>query len=182
MSRKYKIRNQEELYFVNFATINWIDLFTREEYNKILLSSLKFCQNAKGLEVCAWCIMTNHLHLIIGTNDKPIQNILRDFKSFTSTQLRNEININLQESRKEWIKWMMERASRTNSNNNDWQLWQQHNHPIELSTNELMDQKLNYIHENPVKAGFVAEPHHWKYSSATDYSGGKGLLNINFID
>jgi len=181
MSRKYKIRNQEELYFVSFATINWIDLFTRQDYNKILLASLRYCQNEKGLEVYAWCIMTNHLHLIIGTNDKPIQDILRDFKSYTSTQLRNEINNNPHESRKEWIKWMMERVGRKNSNNNDWQLWQQHNQPIELNTNELMDQKLNYIHENPVTAGFVAEQHHWKYSSSIDYSGGKGLLNINFI-
>lgn len=181
MSRKYKIRDQEKLYFVSFATINWIDLFIREDYNNILLTSLKYCQNEKGLEVYAWCIMTNHLHLIIGTNNKPLQDILRDFKSFTSTQLRKEIINNPVESRKEWIKWMMERAGRKNSNNNDWQLWQQHNHPIELNTNELMDQKLNYIHENPVKAGFVAEPHHWKYSSTIDYSGGKGLLNINFI-
>lgn len=91
--------------------------------------------------------MTNHLHLIIGTNDKPIQNILRDFKSYTSSQLRNEIINNPVESRKEWIKWMMERAGKKNSNNTDWQLWQQNNQPIELNTNELMDQKLNYIHE-----------------------------------
>ena len=181
MSRKYKIRDQEKLYFVSFATINWIDLFIREEYNEILLSSLRHCQNEKGLEVYAWCFMSSHLHLIIGTNNKPLQDILRDFKSFTSSQLKKEINSNPIESRKEWIKWMMERAGRKNSNNSDWQLWQQHNHPIELSTNELMDQKLNYVHENPVKAGFVSEPHHWRYSSAIDYSGGKGLLNIKFI-
>jgi REP element-mobilizing transposase RayT len=182
MSRKYKISDQEELYFVSFATVNWIDLFTRQEYNEILLSSLRYCQVEKGLEVYAWCIMTNHLHFIIGTNDKPLQNILRDFKSFTSSQLKNEINNNPVESRKEWIKWMFERAGLKNSNNNNWQLWQQNNHPIELNTNKLIDQKLQYIHENPVKAGFVAEPHHWKYSSAIDYCGGKGLLNIHYID
>jgi len=181
MSRKYKIRNQEKLYFVSITTINWIDLFTRPEYNELILSSLRFCQKEKGLEIYSWCIMTNHLHLIIGTNDKPLQNILRDFKSFTSTRLRSEIVNSPIESRKDWIKWMMERAGKRNSNNNDWQLWQQHNHPIELSTNKLMDQKLNYIHHNPVKAGFVSEPHHWKYSSAIDYSGGKGLIDINFI-
>ena len=67
MSRKYKFLDQSKLYFVSFATVHWIDIFTRELYKTILLDSLKFCQANKGLEIFAWCIMTNHVHLIIGT-------------------------------------------------------------------------------------------------------------------
>ena len=160
----------------------WIDLFVRPEYNEILLTSLKHCQKEKGLEVYAWCIMSSHMHLIIGTTGNPMQDILRDFKSYTSRKLREEINAHPVESRREWINWMMQRAGSKNGNNSDWQLWQQHNHPIELGDNELMDQKLDYIHDNPVVAGFVSEPDHWKYSSAIDYCGGKGLIDICYIE
>ena len=111
-----------------------------------------------------------------------MQDILRDFKSYISRHLRDTIKGNIQESRKEWIIWMMERAGKKNSNNKEWQLWQQHNQPIELSSNEMLDQKLNYLHFNPVESGFVDEPEHWKTSSAIDYSGGKGLLDIVFIE
>ena len=182
MSRKYKIRDQSKLYFVSFATVNWIDLFIRSEYNEIVLESLRYCQKEKGLEIYGWCIMSSHVHLIIGTIGKPMQDILRDFKSHTSRKLKEEIDEHPSESRREWIKWMMQRAGLKNGNNNNWQLWQQHNQPIELSTNEMMEQKLDYIHNNPLVAGFVSEPFHWKYSSAIDYSGGKGLIEICFVD
>ena len=76
---------------------------------------------------------------------------------------------------------MMERAGGKNGNNADWQLWQQHNQPIELSSNEMMDQRLNYLHMNPVVSGFVSEPEHWKHSSAVDYTGGNGLLDICYV-
>ncbi len=122
------------------------------------------------------------MHLIIGTNDKPMQDILRDFKSYTSRKLKEEIISHPTESRKEWILWMMKRAGQQNGNNDGWQLWQQNNQPIELSTNDMLDTRLNYLHQNPVAAGFVTEPEHWKYSSAIDYSGGKGLLDIYFIE
>ncbi|UII26427.1 transposase [Fulvivirga maritima] len=139
MSRKYKFRDQERLYFVSFATVYWIDLFVRPEYNEVLLESLRFCQTAKGLKIFAWCIMTSHVHLIIGTSDQPMEDILRDFKSYTSRKLRSEIEKHPTESRKEWILWMMKRAGEKNGNNNLWQLWQQHNQPIELSNNKMMD-------------------------------------------
>lgn len=182
MSRKYKIRDQSKLYFVSFATVYWIDLFIRPEYNQILIESLKFCQKEKGLGIFGWCIMSSHVHLIIGTSDKPMQGILRDFKSYTSRVLKEEIENHPSESRREWIKWMFQRAGAMNAQNGNWQLWQQHNQPIELSTKEMMDQKLDYIHLNPVVAGWVSEPFHWKYSSAIDYSGGKGLIEICFIE
>lgn len=182
MSRKYKFRDQSKLYFVSFATVHWIDVFVRPEYSEILLESLRYCQKEKGLEIYAWCIMPSHVHLIIGTTGKPMQGILRDFKSHTSHSLREAITNHPTESRKEWILWMMERAGKKNGNNNDWQFWQQHNHPIELSSNEMMDQRLSYLHMNPVVAGFVSQAAHWKYSSAIDYTTGEGLLDICFIE
>ena len=77
---------------------------------------------------------------------------------------------------------MMRKAGKQNNNNHDFQFWQQHNQPIELSTNQLIDQRLAYIHNNPVEAGFVLSPEMWQYSSAIDYySEANGMLNIDII-
>jgi len=107
--------------------------------------------------------------------------ILRDLKKFTSKALREEITENLQESRREWMLWMFERAGKFNANNNDWQFWQQNNNPIELYDNKIMQQKLDYLHNNPVEAGFVDEPWEYLYSSARDYCGKKGLIKIKLL-
>ena len=134
-----------------------------------MIDGLKFCQDKKGLELYAYCIMTSHVHLIMGTHGNKMQDILRDFKSHTSREMKKAIKEHPQESRREWMLWMMARAGKKNSNNKDFQFWQQHNHPIELSDNKMMDQRLDYIHNNPVVAGFVTRPEDYIYSSARDY-------------
>jgi len=182
MSRKYKFTDQDKLYFVSFAVINWIDLFIRKQYKDIVVRSLAYCQQEKQLELYGWCIMTSHIHLIIGTPGNPMQNILRDFKRHTSETLHTGIIKNNTESRREWLLWMMERAGKKNGNNSNFQLWQQHNQTIELTDNKMAHQKLDYMHYNPVEAGFVLRQEDWLYSSAIDYNGGKGLLEIMFLD
>jgi len=132
MSRKYKFGDQDKLYFVSFAVVNWIDLFIRNEFKQIILDSWKHCQVNKGLEIYGWCVMTSHIHMIIGTQGDKLEGIMRDMKKHTSIELRKAIQNHPTESRREWILWMMERAGRKNSNNQNFQLWQQDNHPIEL--------------------------------------------------
>ena len=117
MSRKYKFKNPDGLYFVSFATVNWIDVFTRPVYKDILAENLNYCIENKGLKGWAWVIMSNHLHLLISSETNKCADILRDFKKFTSKAIINEITENVQESRKEWILWMFERAGKKNSNN-----------------------------------------------------------------
>ena len=182
MSRKYKFRDPDTLYFVSVATVEWIDLFIRPEYAQIVMDSIRYCQENKGLELYAWCLMTSHVHLIMGTHDRPLEDILRDLKSFTSRRLKEELYRHPGESRRSWISGMLECAGRENGNNRCWQLWQQHNQPIELSDNRMLDQRLDYLHRNPVEAGFVREPEDWQYSSALDYAGGKGLLDVMIIE
>jgi putative transposase len=97
--------------------------------------------------------MSNHVHLIIGSQTANQSHIIRDLKKHTSKTIVKAIVDNPQESRKEWMLWMFEREGMRNSNNQDFQFWQQHNQPIELNSNLLMEQKLNYIHNNPVEAG-----------------------------
>jgi REP-associated tyrosine transposase len=181
MSRNYKFRDQNKVYFVSFATVNWIDVFVRTEYKNIVTDSLKYCIENKGLELYAWCIMSSHVHLIMGSHGMKMEDILRDLKRHTSKAVLKAIADNPQESRKEWMLWMFERAGSGNPNNEKYQFWQQHNNPIELFSNEVLDQKLDYLHNNPVVAGFVSEPGEYLYSSARDYSGSKGLIEIILI-
>jgi REP element-mobilizing transposase RayT len=121
------------------------------------------------------------MHLIFRAKENNPGDVLGSFKTYTSKSLQKLIEENTQESRKEWVLWMFKRAGSKNSNVKNGQLWQQNNKPIELWSSEVIDQKVDYIHNNPVESGFVNEPWHWRYSSAMDYSGGKGVLEIDFI-
>ena len=181
MSRKYKFLNKEGLYFVSFATVNWIDLFIRVEYCSIIVDSLDYCRKEKGLEIYCWCIMPSHIHLIIRAKEKNPERILGRIKEFTSKKLLKAIQESSQGSRKEWMLWMFTRAASKSSNVSGIQLWQYHNKPIELWSPDVIQQKAEYVHFNPVFTGFINELWHWKYSSGIDYSGGKGLLMIDFV-
>jgi putative transposase len=146
------------------------------------LDSLGYCQKEKGLELYAWCIMTNHIHLIVGSiGEHEIQGIIRDFKKYTSVKLVQAIKDNHQESRKKWILWLLKKLTEKSSKHQKYCFWQDGYHPIELSTNEIMQQKLDYVYLNPVKEGIVSEPEDYLCSSARDYAGIKGLLNIKHI-
>ena len=183
MSEKYKIRDQERCYFVTFAVVEWIDVFTRRIYKELLVDSLKYCQKEKGLEIFAWCIMTNHAHLIVRSDgSNQLENIIRDFKKYTSVQIIKEITENNQESRKKWLLWMFSKKAETSKKHQKYWFWQNEYHPIELSDSKMMDQKLNYLHMNPVEAGLVDNPEEYVYSSARDYAGNKGLVDIKFLE
>lgn len=97
----------------------------------------------------------------------------------TSKQIVKEITANDQESRRNWMLWMFKRAAAKSSNVSNYQFWQHHNKPIELWSPDVIQQKIDYIHNNPVKAGYVNAPEHWKYSSAVDYNTDiKGLVEL----
>ena len=167
------------MYFIAFATVNWIDIFIREEYKEIIVDCLKYCQEKKGLEIYAWCLMTSHVHLVIGSKTNTLEEIVRDLKRHTSSGLRKLISNNSKESRKEWIMWMMERAGKKNGNNLEWQFWQQHNKPLIIQDQQMFDSVLEYIHLNPVVEGFVNQPEEWKYSSAINFCNMNGLIALN---
>jgi REP element-mobilizing transposase RayT len=183
MSRAYKIQNKEGIYFISFATVGWLDVFTRRAYKDILVESLEYCQKEKGLILYAWCVMTNHVHLIAKSKEGvELSGIIRDFKKFTSKKIINAITENIQESRKEWMLSIFKSAGAYNCNNKEYQFWRQDNKPIELWSNEVLQQKLDYIHNNPVIEGIVENAEDYLYSSARDYAGIKGLLVVELIE
>lgn len=177
MSRNYKFYNSEGLYFVSFAVVNWIDVFTRNEYKAIVLETLEFCIKNKGMKIYAWCIMTNHVHLIFSVTEpnKP-ELVLGDFKRFTSKKLIEAISKNPKESRREWLMEQFRAAGETGSNTTNHQFWRHDNKPIELWSNAVIKQKVDYIHNNPVEEGYVFSAYEYQYSSALDYAGEQGLL------
>jgi putative transposase len=183
MSEKYKVRDQDRPYFITFAVEEWIDVFTRQQHKEIIVDSLRFCQQQKGLVLYAWCLMTNHIHLIVGRKgEEKIEEIIRDFKKYTSVFICRAIQANPMESRKSWMLGIFREAAFNSKKHQKFKFWQNDYHPVELSTNEIMDQKLEYVHENPVKEGFVDKPEDYLYSSARDYAGSKGLLEIEFLE
>ena len=179
----YKMRNKEAVHFVTFAVVEWVDVFTRKEYRDIVLDSLKFCQNQRELLLYAWCLMSNHLHLVMTARDHDPGGILRDFKKYTSKHIIAAIENNKQESRREWMLKIFREQGEKNSRNKNYQFWRQDNQPKELYSPAFTVQKINYIHNNPVEAGIIEKPEHYLYSSARDYYFGKnvGLLPVLFI-
>jgi len=181
--RGFIIRNQNNIHFITFAVVQWVDVFTRREYADIVVESLKFCQIKKGLKIHAWVIMSNHIHLLVSA-EKPylLSDILRDFKKFTSVQIIEALKNNTRESRRNWMLWIFRKAGQENNRNTNYQFWQQSNHPVECDTNQVLDTRLLYIHENPVRAALVRNAYEYIYSSAIDYyMDEKGLLDIAFV-
>ena len=184
MSRKYKFTNPSGCYFMSFAVVEWVDVFTRKEYKNILIDNLKYCQVNKGLELYAWVIMSNHVHLIARAKEGfLLQDSIRDFKKYTSNVLIKTISENQRESRRDWMLNIFREAGKQNSNNETNQFWRHDNHPIEIWSEEVIHQKLVYLHNNPVMEGYVDKAEEYLYSSARDYFNDKncGLLEIKFI-
>ena len=185
MSKRYRFYNKEGVYFITMTVRHWIDVFTRIEYKNILIENLDFCRKNKGLEIFAWVLMTNHLHLIVRAKDGfMLENIMRDYKKITSKAVIKAITENPQESRKEWLLKGFKINNKHSENNLEqekeyYRFWQDGNHPIELHTNEVIEEKINYIHKNPVIMGFVFREIDFMYSSAVNYAGEKGVLNID---
>jgi REP element-mobilizing transposase RayT len=158
----------DSLYFLTFTIVDWLDVFTRLEYKDWLARQIIYCQANKGLELYAYVIMTNHVHLVARMNEGlSMSDFLRDFKSFTAKGLTGLIADNITESRRDWMLAHFGQKGADNPLNKQWQFWQNGSHPTALYTREVIDQKINYIHQNPVRAGFVAEDHHYIYSSAS---------------
>jgi putative transposase len=178
----YHIGNQNALHYITFATVEWIDIFTRRKYKDIIVESLQYCRNQKGIELYGYVIMTNHIHLICRAKEGfELSDILRDFKRHTAKYILAELQENSQESRREWILGILQSVGKQNQKNKTYQFWRQDNHPIELFKAETIKQKLEYIHNNPVEEGIVQNPEDYLYSSARNYAGLEALIEIDKI-
>jgi putative transposase len=182
MSEKYKIQNPNGVYFCTMTVVDWIDAFTRKEYADTFIHAIRYYQKERGLVVHAWVIMPSHVHIIASTKDgKDLSPIIRDLKKWTSTNIVKQIQ-EIPESRREWMLHKFEWAGKFMQRIKNYKFWQDGNQPKECISVEFLRQKLEYVHNNPVVAGIVFEPWQYVYSSAGDYAGIKGLIDLEMID
>ena len=183
---RYKILDQHGLNFVTCTVVGWIDIFSRKTYRDIVLQSLEYCRKEKGLLLYVFVIMTNHLHLIVQSSpDSPysLSDIIRDFKKYTSSTILKAVQKET-ESRRDWLLHMFAYYAKYNPNNKYFQLWEQDNHPIALYSEKVIWQKVEYIHNNPVRAGIVHRPEDYVYSSALNYKteNREGVMEIDLLE
>jgi putative transposase len=125
-----------------------------------LLSSLQFCEAQKDLKIYTWVILDNHLHAILFAPD--LSRVLTDLKRHTARRIVEQ----LQTENCAWLLHQLQHFRAAHKIDSEYQLWQEGSHPQAILSDEIMLQKLEYLHNNPVKRGLVASPEHWLYSSA----------------
>ncbi len=177
MSTGYQIKDQFALYYLTFQVVYWIDIFSRKECRDIVIDSLRYCQQEKGLEIFGYVLMFNHLHLLTRSSTGELSSTIRDFKKFTSKKLIDYVSQS-RESRKEWMLRLFAHAAKRQNKLGAYQIWTHDNHAEVIYSNDFITQKLDYIHNNPVRAKLVEHPHEYIYSSAKNYADMEGLLPI----
>lgn len=181
MKEGYVIRDQNLPHFITPTVVDWIDIFTRQTYRDIVIECLDYCIKNKGMILYGYVIMSNHIHLIIQSENGKLSDLIRDFKKFIARNILDKIQ-NSPESRREWMLERFQLAAQKHQRNKEYQFWQYGNHAEEIYSTAFMWSKLHYIHLNPVRAGLVAKASEYIYSSAGNYVNDSGLLEIEKVD
>jgi REP element-mobilizing transposase RayT len=181
MSRNYRhYADGDYIYFITTTVVEWIPLFILYRYCNILIDSLNYCRQHKGLLLHAYVIMPNHIHLI--ASSKPttaLPDIVRDLKRHTSRLITHC----LEEENALFQLQLLRQLSHTGRGNTEYKVWQDGYHPIAIYTQKFFRQKLDYLHDNPVRKGFVRRPEEWQYSSAYDYvCERQGVIEIDRLE
>lgn len=158
--------NTDHAFFITLTVVGWIDVFTRKDYCDLIIKNFKYCQSDKGLQIFAFVIMSNHIHLVARHDEGKLNEIIGAFKSFTAKEILKSIAENKYESRQKWMLYLFKVFGKKYRQNKEYMFWEKTNHPIELFSNAVIDQKIDYIHNNPVAAGIVIDPESYVYSSA----------------
>jgi putative transposase len=151
-------------YYLTLTAQRWYYLFDRHNRWQILADSMRYCQQNKGLELNGYVFMLNHIHLIVTSPD--VAGFLRDFKRFTSKKLKE----NLETTEPSVLSLFVDAEG-------SYRLWRDTNAPKKIENPAFYLQKLNYVHENPVRKGYVARAEHWVWSSANPDS----LLSVRIL-
>ncbi len=173
MSRsRYQFQGPRQPHFLTCTVVGWLPIFTRTETVQIVLDSWRFLQTERRLVVYGYVVLENHVHLIASAED--LGKEIGDFKSYTARRS------SIPSKRGEFISCLqqLEFFKAKHKVDRKYQLWQEGSHPQLIQDEDMMRQKLEYIHNNPVKRGYVDDPVHWRYSSARNYAGQAGLLEV----
>ena len=169
---RYKIYEPTKPHFITSTILHWIPVFTKQESVEILIQSFKHLQKSDDLKVFAYVVLENHFHLVASSSD--ISKSMQKFKSFTTKEI-------LQLLQTKGVKTILEQLAfykKAHKTTTQYQLWQEGIQPKLIENEEMMINKIEYIHNNPVKRGYVEKAEHWRYSSARDYASKEGLLEV----
>ena len=181
MSTGYKVDEQDAMYYMTFQIVGWIDLFTRKVYKDIIIDSLRYCQENKGLLIYAFVIMRNHIHIVLQSTKGRLSAEVGELKSYTAKEILKIVQ-SKGESCREWMANLFEYAAKKHKRNEKYQVWTHENHAEIIYSSKFFEQKVNYIHDNPVRAGIVEYPEQYIYSSAAIYAGKSDILKIEYLD
>ncbi|QSB25583.1 transposase [Flavobacterium sp. CLA17] len=181
MKEGYVIKDQNLPHFITSTVVDWIDVFSRQTYRDIVIESFDYCIKNKGMILYGYVIMSNHIHLIVQSEDGRLSDLIRDFKKYIAKNILEKIQ-NSNESRREWMLERFKLAAQSHQRNKEYQFWQYGNHAEEIYSNTFMWSKLDYIHLNSVRAGLVTKASDYIYSSASNYVNDCGLLAIEKAD
>jgi REP-associated tyrosine transposase len=169
---RYRVFETEYPYFLTWTIVGWLPVFTRPEAVEIVLDSWRFLQRARGFRLFGYVILENHLHLIASATE--LAKVVKESKSYTARRL-----IELLEHRAADVLLKQLRSQKlAHKTESDFQVWQEGSHPEQIQGDEMMWQKIEYIHNNPVQRGYVDDPLYWRYSSARNYAGQPGLIEV----
>jgi putative transposase len=180
-SEKNLFPEKQACYFLTFNTVDWVDIFIRPVYKQIIVHSLNHFIDHKGLVVYAWCLMTNHLHLLAQAKENcVIAEIEKEYKSFTTQKILEAIDTE-PDIRKAWLLKRFENFGNMLGLLKKFHVWQNSSNPvfIDVRKKEALLDYAEYIHLNPVRDRIVDTACDYLYSSARDYSGMQGLVNIS---
>jgi putative transposase len=182
-SDEKEILEQHGCYYLTLSVTDCTDIFIRPVHKQIIVESLNYFIEKKGLIVYAWCLMTNHLHLLAQARQGfGLSSIISEFKKFTGRIILEDIDVE-PEVRKKWMLERFENASRQLKLAEKYQVWENYNHPVYLDTLAPLQirETLDRIHNNPVRDRIVLSPDEYLHSSARDYCGMKGIVNIKML-
>lgn len=164
-SRYKSLPNDTTPYFITTSVVNWLPAFSSPQIANIILDSLNFLQNANRLTLHGYVLMENHLHLVASSADLSAE--MRKFKSYTARQCIDYY----QQQNNQWMLQQLHNHKPAHKQDQAYQFWQEGFHPKQIQTEEILRDKLEYIHNNPVARGYVDDPVHWRYSSYRCFMG-----------
>ena len=163
---RYRIHNESAAHFITSTIVEWLPVFTTAACCDILVRSFEYCRQQKGLRVHAWVILDNHFHAIVSGPE--LARTMADLKKFTAHEILDQLEL----EGRDWLLNQLEFFRAAHKRESSHQVWQEGVHPQSIPSDEIMLQKLEYLHNNPVKRGLVASPEHWRYSSAHEWLSG----------
>ena len=166
MRSRYRVNEPEKAHFITSTTVDWLPVFTTKDTCDILITSLEYCREQKGLKIHGWVILDNHLHAFVSGPE--LAKTIGELKSFTARELLKH----WENAHCDWALHQFAYRKLKHKVDSRWQVWQEGVHPQAIFDDEMMLQKLEYMHNNPVKRGLVAAPEHWRYSSAHEWLPG----------